>query len=343
MKLELQPPIPPMEALAVEQIPTGPGWQYEPKWDGFRCLAFRDGNSVYLQSKGEKPLGRYFPEIVAAVQGLGPRQFVLDGEIAVPVEGRFNFDRLLQRIHPAASRIKKLSAEWPALFIVFDLLADTRGRSLLSEPLQQRRTLLEDFAQRYLPQHGRLRLSPATTGLAQARKWFQKVGGNLDGIVAKLLDSPYRPGERDAVQKIKQIRTADCVVGGFRYGTNSRLVGSLLLGLYDEKGLLDHVGFTSTIKDKDRRDLTGKLEKLVQPPGFTGGKPGGPSRWSTERSGEWQPLKPKLVAEVAYDHFSAGRFRHGTRFLRWRPDKARRQCTFEQVVRHAGTDLRLLG
>jgi ATP-dependent DNA ligase len=343
MSLELKPPIAPMAALSVDQIPVGPGWQYEPKWDGFRCLAFRDGDSVYLQSKGEKPLGRYFPEIVEAVKGLKPRQFVLDGEIAVPVGGKIDFDQLLQRIHPAASRIKKLSAERPALFVVFDLLADSRGRPVMSLPLQERRELLDQFAHRYFPQHGLFRLSPATTRLTQANKWFQKVGGNLDGIIAKLLESPYRAGERDAVQKIKLVRTADCVVGGFRYGSGRRLVGSLLLGLYDDEGLLDHVGFTSTIKEKERRELTKKLEKLVKPPGFTGNKPGGPSRWSTERSGEWQPLKPKLVAEVAYDHFSAGRFRHGTQLLRWRPDKAPRQCTFQQVARHGGTDLRLLG
>ena len=343
MNSALKPPIAPMEALSVEQIPQGPGWQYEPKWDGFRCLAFRDGDSVYLQSKGEKPLGRYFPEIVEALKGLKPRQFVLDGEIAVPVGGKFDFNQLLQRIHPAASRIKKLSAESPALFIVFDLLADSRGRSVMRLPLRERRALLERFADRYFPGHGLFRLSPATTRLSQAQKWFQKVGGNLDGIIAKLLESPYRAGERDAVQKIKRVRTADCVVGGFRYGSRRRLVGSLLLGLYDEEGLLHHVGFTSTIKEKDRRQLTTKLERLLKPPGFTGNKPGGPSRWSTERSGEWQPLQPKLVAEVAYDHFSAGRFRHGTQLLRWRPDKAPRQCTFEQVARHGAADLRLLG
>ena len=270
------------------------------------------------------------------------RRFVLDGEIAVPVAGKFNFDQLLQRIHPAASRIKKLSSENPALFIVFDLLADSRGRSLLALPLRERREQLEDFARRFLPRHGQLRLSPATTRLSQARKWFQKVGGNLDGVIAKLVDSPYLPGERTAVQKIKLVRTADCVVGGFRYGTGRRLVGSLLLGLYDSEGLLDHVGFTSTFKEQDRPALTDKLEKLVKPPGFTGNKPGGPSRWSTERSSKWEPLQAKLVAEVAYDHFSAGRFRHGTQFLRWRPDKNPRQCTFAQVVRH-GTDVRLLG
>jgi ATP-dependent DNA ligase len=343
MKLKLKPPIPPMEALSVETIPEESGWQYEPKWDGFRSIAFRDGASVYLQSKGEKPLGRYFPEIVGAVGDLKPKQFVLDGEIAVPVGGRFDFDQLLQRIHPAASRIKKLSKETPALFIVFDMLAGADGRSDMDLPLRQRREHLEEFARRHFKRQGLFRLSPATTNPRQARKWFQKVGGNLDGIVAKRLESPYLPGERTAVQKIKLVRTADCVVGGFRFGRGRQVVGSLLLGLYDGDGLLDHVGFTSTTKEKDRSELTARLRKLVSPPGFTGSKPGGPSRWSTERSGQWQPVKPELVAEVAFNHFSAGRFRHGTQFLRWRPDKAPRQCTFEQIARHGGTDLRLLG
>ncbi len=331
-----------MEAESVDQIPVGPGWQYEPKWDGFRCLAFRDGDSVFLQSKAEKPLGRYFPEIVEAVRALKPGQFVLDGEIAVAVKGKFDFDQLLQRIHPAASRIARLSSEFPAIYIVFDMLADARGRSLMNLPLRERREHLEEFARAGFPRGGLCMLSPATTRLAQAKKWFERVGGNLDGIIAKLVDSPYRTGERDAVQKIKQIRTADCVVGGFRYGSGRRVVGSLLLGLYDDEGRLDHVGFTATIKEKERSPLTQKLRQMVKPPGFTGSKPGGPSRWSTERSGEWQPLEPKLIAEVAYDHFSAGRFRHGTQFLRWRPDKSPRQCTFEQVARHGGGELRLL-
>lgn len=342
MKLELKPPIPPMEALAVGEIPAGKNWQYEPKWDGFRCLAFRDGDSIYLQSKAEKPLTRYFPELVEALSRLKAKKFVLDGEIAVPVEGRFDFDHLLQRIHPAASRINKLSLQTPALFIGFDMLADSQGCSIMNLPLARRRQLLEEFAERYFPRGGLCRLSPATTRLAQAKRWFDRVGGNLDGIIAKVADSPYRPGDRSAVQKIKLVRTADCVVGGFRYGSGRRVVGSLLLGLYDEDGKLDHVGFTSTIKEKERRDLTEKLETLVKPPGFSGSKPGGPSRWSTERSGEWEPLRPKLVAEVTFDHFSAGRFRHGTHFLRWRPDKAPKQCTFDQVARRGGADLRLL-
>lgn len=339
----LQPPLLPMEALSVDAIPQGAQWQYEPKWDGFRCLAFRDGDDVYLQSKAEKPLARYFPEVVESLRRLKAKRFVLDGEIAVPVAGRLNFDELLQRIHPAESRIRKLAAERPALFIAFDLLANEQGKSLIALPLEERRALLEKFARRHFPKKNGVRLSPATTRLAQAQRWFRKVGGNLDGVIAKRLDSPYRPGDRSgAMQKIKMIRSADCVVGGFRYGTNSKLVGSLLLGLYDEEGLLNHVGFTSSIKAREREALTRKLEKLLEPPGFTGQAPGGLSRWSTERSGEWQPLAPKLVVEVAYDHFTTGRFRHGTALLRWRPDKAPRQCTMEQVTRHGGTDVRLL-
>ena len=331
-----------MEALSVDEIPDGPGWQYEPKWDGFRCLAFRKGAAVELQSKGEKPLGRYFPEVVGALQQLRARRFVLDGEIVVPVGGRLAFDQLLQRIHPAQSRIRKLTTEHPALFIVFDLLADDEGRVLIEATLQERRRLLEAFAKRYLRRNATIRLSPATTKIAQARRWFRSVGANLDGVIAKRLDKPYRAGERDAMVKVKLIRSADCVVGGFRYGSHNRLVGSLLLGLYDDDGRLHHVGFTATIPARDRPTLTKKLERLVKPPGFTGQAPGGPSRWSTKRSGEWEPLAPKLVVEVAYDHFSAGRFRHGTTLLRWGPDKAARQCTLDQVKRRGSADLSLL-
>jgi ATP-dependent DNA ligase len=331
-----------MEALRVDAIPADKNHQYEPKWDGFRCIAFRDGDDVYLQSKAEKPLGRYFPEVVDAIRKLPARHFVVDGEIVVPVEGRLDFDELLMRIHPADSRIRKLSAERPALYIVFDLLVDVRGKSLLELPLKERRHRLETFARHYLPRGGPIRLSPATTRLAQARKWLRSAGGNLDGVIAKRLDSPYRPGERTAVEKIKPILSADCVVGGFRYASHGKQVGSLLLGLYDDEGLLHHVGFSSNIRARDRKALTERLEKLIEPPGFTGGKPGGPSRWSTKRSEEWQPLRPDLVVEVAYDHFTAGRFRHGTTFLRWRPDKPPRQCTMDQVTKHKGSDIRLL-
>jgi ATP-dependent DNA ligase len=340
--LELQPPLPPMEALSVEQIPVGPGWQYEPKWDGFRCLAFRNRRNVYLQSKAEKPLARYFPEVVEALLALKAPNFVLDGEIAVPVGKRLAFDELLQRIHPAESRIRKLSAERPAIFIVFDLLADERGLALLSHTLAERRPRLERFARRFFPRGGSVRLSPATTSLPQARKWFGAAGANLDGVIAKRLHVPYRSGDRTGMVKIKHIRSADCVVGGFRYGSHGRVVGSLLLGLYDDAGLLHHVGFTSNIPARQREALTKKLERLVKAPGFTGSAPGGPSRWSSERSTEWEPLAPKLVVEVAYDHFTAGRFRHGTSLLRWRPDKAPRQCTLSQVEHRGGVDLRLL-
>ena len=316
----------------MDEIPTDPGWQYEPKWDGFRCLAFRDGDRIELQSKNGQPLARYFPEVVAHLRSLSPRSFVLDGEIVVPVDGHLSFDDLLQRIHPAASRIERLSRERPAVLIVFDLLVDPAGRLLADRPLRERRARLEAFAAKHLAGRDDLRLSPATEDVAQARAWLATAGPTLDGIVAKRLDLPYRSGERTGMQKIKRRRTADCVVGGFRYSSGSPTVGSLLLGLYDEDGLLHHVGFTSGFPAEARKALLAKLEPLVQEPGFTGRAPGGPSRWSTERSGEWTPLAPRLVVEVSYDHFSGDRFRHATRFLRWRPDKAPRQCTLDQVT-----------
>ena len=305
--MRLDPPYPPMEAELVDEIPEGPGWQYEPKWDGFRCLAFCAGQAVYLQSKAEKPLARYFPELVAAFEALEAERFVLDGEIVIPVAGRLDFDELLLRIHPAESRIRKLAAERPALFIAFDLVADEHGENLAALPLRERRFLLERFAARYFSSQSAIRLSPATSRIAQARRWLAKTGGALDGVVAKRLDLPYRSGDRSGMQKIKKKRTADCVVGGFRHGLRGKLVGSLLLGLYDEAGLLHHVGFTSGIRERDKPALTRRLQTLIAPPGFTGRAPGGPSRWSTERSGEWQPLQPVLVVEVEYDHFTAGR------------------------------------
>ena len=331
-----------MEALSVDEIPVGKQWQYEPKWDGFRCLVFRDGDQVELQSKAGQPLGRYFPELVEAVQALKAKRFILDGEIAVPIGNRLSFDELLMRIHPAASRIRKLAAENPAILVVFDLLADERGKSLVDVELLERRKRLERFAGRFFAGQSSLRLSPATTKLAVAKRWFKTAGGSLDGIIAKRIDLPYRAGERDGMQKIKHRRTAECVVGGFRYAEKNKVVGSLLLGLYDEEGLLHHVGFTSSFKDRDRQKLTEMVQLLIGPPGFTGKAPGGPSRWSTKRSTEWEPLKPKLVVEVQYDHFTGGRFRHGTQLLRWRPDKAPRQCTMDQVASSKGGTLSLL-
>jgi ATP-dependent DNA ligase len=341
MTLALRSPFPPMEALSVDAVPSGPEWQYEPKWDGFRCLVFRDGDTVELQSKSGQPLTRYFPEIVEAVGRLEPRLFVLDGEIVVPSDAAFSFDALLQRIHPAASRIKRLADETPALLIVFDLLAGTDGEALTGLPLRERRVRLEHFAGKYLNGGDRIRFSPVTTRLSTAKGWLSRSGGMLDGIIAKRRDADYRSGERTGMVKIKNQRTADCVVGGFRYNEGKRVVGSLLLGLYDE-GLLHHVGFTSTIKRNEKPALTEKLQKLIAPPGFTGNTPGGPSRWSTKRSAEWQPLRPKLVVEVCYDHFGGDRFRHGTRLMRWRPDKAPRQCTFDQVKQKKANLLKLL-
>jgi ATP-dependent DNA ligase len=320
-----------MEALLVKEMPTGKDWQYEPKWDGFRCIAFRDGKTVELQSKSGQSLGRYFPEIIEAVLKVKAPQFVIDGELIITIKGEPSFDDLLQRIHPAASRVTKLSRETPARFIVFDLLVDERGKAISDEPLLKRRQKLEVFARRNFAKNATIELSPKTLDASLAADWLADSSVRLDGVIAKRLDLPYRSGERDGMQKVKKLRTADCVIGGFRYASNSKVVGSLLLGLYDEDGLLHHVGFTSSFNEAEKKELKKKLEALVKPPGFTGNKPGGPSRWSTKRTSEWEPLATKLVAEVQYDHFTGGRFRHGTRFLRWRPDKKPKQCGFDQL------------
>jgi ATP-dependent DNA ligase len=340
-----------MEAKSVSEIPSGEIWLYEPKWDGFRCLAFRKGGKVLLQSKSGQPLGRYFPELVEALEQLRADRFVLDGEIVIIQHGHLSFDDLLMRIHPAESRIRKLAQATPASYLLFDLLVDEKGRSMVASTLAERREKLEEFhahqviakrpsaRARAIPggdKSLRIALSPATRERREAEKWMGELAASgFDGVVAKRLDLPYQSGERTGMVKIKRIRTADCVVGGFRYESKSRLVGSLLLGLYNEKGKLDHVGFTATIHDAERARLTKRLETLVAPPGFTGNAPGGPSRWSTERTGEWEPLKPKLVVEVRYDHVTGNRFRHGTKLLRWRPDKSPRQCTFDQIEREA--------
>ena len=338
----LKPPIPPMEARSVDEIPSDEGWQYEPKWDGFRCLAFRNRNDVYLQSKAGHPLARYFPDVVRELAALKSSKFVFDGELAIPIGNRLSFDELQLRLHPAASRVQKLASAHPAIFIVFDLLAGANGHSLLPVLLRERRERLEKFASRYFPNEKQIRLSPAANDLRTAQKWFEQVGGDLDGIMAKRADAPYAAGERTVMVKIKKLRTADCVVGGFRYASGAPVIGSLLLGLYDDAGLLHHVGFTSAFKTEDKRVLTKKFETLRKPPGFTGNSPGGPSRWSTERSGQWEPVDPKIVVEVSYDHFTGDRFRHGTKILRWRGDKTPRQCTLDQVEHRDGKSLALL-
>jgi ATP-dependent DNA ligase len=335
-----------MEARSVDAIPRGDEWQYEPKWDGFRCLLSRRGESVDLRSKSGEGLGRYFPELVAAALELKAANFLIDGEIVVPHGKTFSFDDLLQRIHPAASRIRKLASETPALFLVFDLLASDADDDLAAKPLSLRRPALDFFAKTQFKRAPTFRLSPAIADYALAKKWLAASGGGSDGVIAKRRDLPYQAGNRDGMQKIKKFRSADCVVGGFRYASSKvggkNVVGSLLLGLYDDAGLLHHVGFTSAIKREEKPALTEKLERLIGKPGFTGNAPGGPSRWSTERSAQWCPLKPKLVIEICYDHFSGERFRHGTSILRWRPDKAPKQCTFDQLKQRVANPMKLL-
>jgi ATP-dependent DNA ligase len=318
----------PMEALLAAELPEGERWQFEPKWDGFRCLARRDGDEVTLTSKSGKPLARYFPEVVEMLLGTKDSDYLLDGELIIPVGDVLSFDALQLRLHPAESRVRKLAKETPAELMAFDLL-ELGGKSLTGEPLSERRQALEKFMGRN--RVSGLLLSPMARDRDVALGWLKRSGGALDGVIAKRADLPYRPGER-AMVKVKQQRTADCVVGGFRYAEKKHEVGSLLLGLYDDRGLLNHVGFTSAIPANERAALTTKLEELIQPPGFTGSAPGGPSRWNTERTGQWEPMKPVLVVEVRYDQVTGRRFRHGTGFLRWRPDKDPRQCTFDQLA-----------
>ncbi len=319
----------PMEAKLVTDLPADPGWRFEPKWDGFRCLAFRSGDEVDLRAKSGKPIARYFPDVAAALRALPVDRFILDGELTIPVNGELSFGALQMRLHPAESRVRKLAAESPATFVLFDCLTDADDRSLADAPLIRRRAALEAIFTRFgNPEH--VRLSPGTDDLGEARTWLARSGGALDGIVAKRLAGPYASGER-AMLKIKRLRTADCVVGGFRYESGSRQVGSLLLGLFDGAGRLDHVGYTSSISDAERPGLTSKLERLIGGPGFSGAAPDGASRWSNGRSKPWIPLKAGLVVEVRYDQVTGDRFRHGTTLLRWRPDKAPSQCTLQQL------------
>jgi len=316
-----------MEALLAAELPDGEGWQFEPKWDGFRCLARRDGAEITLTSKSGKPLGRYFPEVIEILAAVKEKRFLLDGELIISLNDALSFDALQLRLHPAESRVRRLANETPAELMLFDLL-ELGGKSLTGEPLSKRREALKRFfAANAVPG---LQLSPVTRSRDVALGWLHRSGGALDGVIAKRLELEYRSGER-AMIKVKQQRTADCVVGGFRYAEKKREVASLLLGLYDHAGLLHHVGFTSAIPAKERPKLTRDLQKLIAPPGFTGSAPGGPSRWNTERTTQWEPLKPELVVEVRYDQVTSRRFRHGTGFVRWRPDKDPRQCTFDQL------------
>ena len=318
---------PPMEAKLVGALPTGEGWQYEPKWDGFRAIASRSDDAIEIMSKSGKSLARYFPEIVTVLAATSERDFVIDGELILPLGETLSFDALQARLHPAESRIARLSVETPARLMLFDCLA-LGGKDLVNAPLEERRAAIERF-------HGAegnstLLLSPATTDERQAVSWLDSSGGALDGVIAKPLGAPYQPGER-AMRKMKQLRTADCVIGGFRRSKNGPEVASLLLGLYDDAGLLNHVGFTSALANEDKAALTKRLEALIDEPGFTGKAPGGPSRWNDGNESPWHPLAPELVVEVRYDQVTGERFRHGTALVRWRPDKSPSQCRMEQL------------
>jgi ATP-dependent DNA ligase len=331
----------PMEARSVDRLPEGDGWQFEPKWDGFRCLAFKSGGDVELRAKSGKPLGRYFPEMLAALREAGADGFVIDGELVIWRDGALSFDALQDRLHPAESRIRKLAAATPAQLILFDCLATAKTGPLLQRPLTERRAALDSLLPG-LSERERFSVTPFTRDRGQAQHWLDEAQGSIDGVVAKRADGPYQPGER-AMLKIKHLRTADCVVGGFRYAQGSRLVGSLLLGLFDDADRLNHVGFTSAISDRERPALTAKLEAARGPPGFNGDAPGGPSRWNSERSSEWEPLRLEYVVEVRYDHVTGNRFRHGTSLVRWRPDKDPRQCRMDQLRQKAATTFLAMG
>jgi ATP-dependent DNA ligase len=344
MNLPFQPPIAPMEAKHVDELPDGDGWQYEPKWDGFRAICFRDDDDVYISSRKELPFSRYFPEVVAGLKTLPEPRAILDGELVVfTPDGRgLDFDVLQQRIHPAASRITRLSKETPASFIAFDLLGLGDKQDLRGEPLAERRAELEGVMEGCAPP---LYLSPRTDDRPTAESWLDSfVVAGLDGVVAKRLDSVYRSGERD-MRKVKRIRTADCVVIGWRWAKDKKgeAVGSLLLGLYGPDGELPQVGFTSGFSQQQRRELVPLLEEHRSGP--TVEVPNTPeyrSRWNVDRDLSFEPLKPELVVEVAFDQVTAGRIRHGARFVRWRHDKPAEQCTFEQLAPTTKADVRKL-
>ncbi len=345
MDLPILPPVKPMLAKSVADVPDGPGYLYEPKWDGFRCIVFRDGDEVELGSRNEKPLTRYFPEVVEAVKAQLPERCVVDGEIVIAAGKGLDFEALLQRIHPAASRIKLLAESTPGSFIAFDLLA-LGGESLVGEPQSVRRERLEQaLASSAPPVH----LTPATDDAALARDWFTLFeGAGLDGVVAKPLDGPYAEDKRTML-KIKHARTADCVVGAFRWHKSGPVVGSLVLGLYDEAGALQHVGVAASFPMARRKALVAELEPYLLPDGdahpwlgeaSSERAPGGePSRWNRDKDMSFVPLRPELVVEVAYDHMEGARFRHTAQFRHWRHDRDASSCTYAQLERPVRFDL----
>jgi ATP-dependent DNA ligase len=336
MALPVRPPVEPMLSKAREDIPTDDGWRYEPKWDGFRAIVFKDGDDVRIASRDHRPLNRYFPEVEEALRESLPERCVVDGEVVVAgPDGRLEFDTLQLRLHPAESRVRKLAAEIPASFVAFDLLAQG-DEDLRGTPLAERRRRLEailDVEDRPPTGGTQVVLTPHTADPEEARVWFEAFAAlGLDGIIAKRADLLYHPGERVMV-KVKHRRTADCVVGGYRLSKAGDGVGSLLLGLYDEAGSLHFVGHTSSFKAAERREILAKLRALGEGESFGEGarQPGEPSRWSSGKDLSWYALPPVLVCEVAYDHMQGDRFRHGSTFLRWREDKRPEECRFEQV------------
>jgi ATP-dependent DNA ligase len=348
VRLPFDPPLEPMLAKAVDSLPAGDGWLFEPKWDGFRAIVFRDGDEVLIQSRDLKPLDRYFPELAAPLRASLPPRAILDGEVVIARDGELDFEALLLRIHPAASRVAMLAAETPASFVAWDLLA-LGEEDLRQTPQGERRRRLEAALGSPQPP---IHLTPATTDRATGQDWFGRFeGAGLDGVIAKRLEAPYQPGKR-AMLKIKHQRTADCVVAGFRWHKNGpgTHVGSLLLGLYDDTGQLHHVGITSSFTWDRRAELVKDLEPLRKgaADGHPWGEwaewasagaadasgqrlPGATSRWNRGKDLSWEPLRAERVAEVAYDHLQGDRFRHATTFKRWRPDKPVAECRYDQL------------
>ena len=346
------PPVRPMLAKAVHEVPRAPGLRYEPKWDGFRCVVFRDGDELELGSRNDRPLTRYFPELVELLAAALPARCVVDGEIVVVTGHGLDFDTLQNRLHPAASRVRKLAAETPASFVAFDLLA-LDDRDLTGEPFDERRRLLEGILGGSL---ARIHITPITSDPDLAQDWFTRFeGAGFDGVMAKPGDLPYQQDKR-VMWKVKHERTADCVVAGFRWHKDGAGVGSLLLGLYDDDGVLHHVGVASSMTAARRRELVAELAPLrdralddhpwrrwAEAQAQAGGRmPGGLSRWSPTKDLSWEPLRPELVAEVRYEHVQAGRFRHGGRLVRFRPDRTPESCTYAQLDEVAPAELAAL-
>jgi ATP-dependent DNA ligase len=341
MKLPIQPPIAPMLAELARDLPDGEGWLYEPKWDGFRALVFWDGDELLIQSRDLKPLGRYFPELDSGLRETLPAPSVLDGEVVIATDHGLDFDALGQRIHPAESRITMLARETPAEFVAFDLLA-TADEDLMAVPQSERRARLAALLGRPAKP---LHLTPSTTSRATAGDWFERFeGAGLDGVIAKRFTDVYQPGSRTML-KVKHQRTVDCVVSGFRWHKDfpGSAVGSLLLGLYDDDEVLQYVGGTASFKVSERKSLAAFLAPYHGASGFGSGRtPGEPNRWSGKKDTSWQPLRPELVCEVAFDHLQRDRFRHGATFLRWRLDKPAHECSFAQIEEIIPAELREL-